>query len=255
MHLILTGATGHVGYGVLQHCLANSNVTRLSILSRREFALPTDPQYDTSKAQIIVHKDYASYPQDLIDKVSGAEGVVWAQGISQTEVAKDEYVRITFDYPINAAKAFAPINSGKPFKFVYVSGEGADTTEKSWTLFGKIKGRAERTLAELPSTDPAYAPLRVYSVRPGMVDPPEPHKSESLTKRVLGPVFRTLTPSMVSPTPELARVLVDLALGDGAPLKAAPGIEANGRTVRSKAIRTASWEAIFHGGRLQHTDL
>ncbi|KAH7107412.1 hypothetical protein BKA62DRAFT_824920 [Auriculariales sp. MPI-PUGE-AT-0066] len=255
MHLILTGATGHVGYGVLQYCLANSNVTRLSILSRRDFALPSDPQYNTSKAQIIVHKDYASYPQDLIDKVSGAAGVIWAQGISQTQVSKEEYIRITFEYPVTAAKAFASINNGKPFKFVHVSGNGADPTEKTWTLYGKIKGRAERALTELPSIDSAYSPLRVYHVRAGLVDPPEPHKPEPLAKRLFAPAFRMLLPGLTSPTPELSRVLVDLALGDGEPLKDAHGIEDNGRVIRSQAIRTANWEDIYHGGRLHHADL
>jgi len=89
MHLIVTGATGWVGYGVLQHCLANPNVTRLSILSRRNFELPTSPQYDASKANIIVHKDYTSYPAQILDQLKGAEGVVWAQGISQTEVNRE----------------------------------------------------------------------------------------------------------------------------------------------------------------------
>ena len=89
MHLVLTGATGWIGYGVLQHCLANASITRLSILSRRSFELPSDPHYDTSKAKIIVHKDYTSYPSELLDQLKGAEGIVWAQGISQTQVNQE----------------------------------------------------------------------------------------------------------------------------------------------------------------------
>jgi len=89
MHLIVTGATGWVGYAVLQHCLASSNVTRLSILSRRTFDLPTGAQYDTSKAKIIIHKDYTSYPSELLAQLRGAEGVVWAQGIARTQVNRE----------------------------------------------------------------------------------------------------------------------------------------------------------------------
>ena len=131
----------------------------------------------------------------------------------------------------------------------------ADPTERTWTLFGKIKGRAEKALIELPDKSPENAPLRVFNVRPGMVDPPEPHKPEKLFKRIIAPIIRPLFPGQTSPTPELSRALVDLALGDGKPLKDAPGIEAGGRTVRSNALRTAQWESIFHSGRLRHEDL
>ena len=101
MHIILTGATGLVGYGVLQHCLASPTVTRLSILSRREFELPNDPNFNTSKAQIIVHKNFNECPPALLEQLKGAHGCVWAQGISQTEVPK-EYV-LPFDSLTNLA--------------------------------------------------------------------------------------------------------------------------------------------------------
>ena len=85
MHLILTGATGTVGLGVLQHCLSNPSITQLSILSRRPVALADGHP----KAQVIIHKDYSSYPNDLLEKLAGASGVVWAQGVSQTKVNKE----------------------------------------------------------------------------------------------------------------------------------------------------------------------
>lgn len=76
MHLILTGATGSVGGPVLRYCLASPNVTRLSILSRREFTLPVGDDLDTQKAEIIVHNDYATYPSTLINQLKGANGYV-----------------------------------------------------------------------------------------------------------------------------------------------------------------------------------
>ncbi|EJD38869.1 hypothetical protein AURDEDRAFT_139463 [Auricularia subglabra TFB-10046 SS5] len=247
MHIILTGATGLVGYGVLQHCLASPTVTRLSILSRRDFELPSDPSFNTSKARIIVHKDFASYPPALLEELKGAHGCVWAQGISQTEVPKDEYVRITYDYPLSGAKAFSGLSDS--FNFVYVSGEGADPTEKTYTLFGKIKGRAETHLIGLQK-DPNFSSLRAYNVRPAFVDPgagnyhrPRPLAIRLLGDYLMGPAIRLAVPSFHSPTNELSKVLVDLALGDGRPIPAAPGIEAEGRTVRSKAIR--KWASIW----------
>jgi uncharacterized protein YbjT (DUF2867 family) len=89
MHIILTGATGTVGAAVLRHCLASPNITRLSILSRQEFPLPVDDNLDVQKAQTIIHTDYSAYPDELLTKLKGADGCVWAQGISQTEVPKE----------------------------------------------------------------------------------------------------------------------------------------------------------------------
>jgi len=242
MHVIITGATGTVGVAVLRHCLASPNITQLSILSRRQFALPTGDGLDVKKASVIVHQDYSTYPDELLSTVlRGAGGCIWAQGVSQSEVSKDEYIRITHDYPIAAAKAFSSLSNTGKFNFVYVSGEGADPTEKTFTLFGKIKGRTEAALLALPST-PAYSALRVYNVRPGYVDSLEHYRPRSVLKKaadfVIAPSLRLLLPSQVSPTGVLSKVLVDLATGDGNALQeSGSGIEAGGRTVRSIAIR------------------
>jgi hypothetical protein len=241
MHIILTGATGTVGAAVLQRCLSSPNITQLSILSRRQFLLPTGNDLDVHKARVIVHEDYSSYPDELLSStLRGAEACIWAQGVSQAEVPKDEYIRITHDYPLAAAKAFSSLSDTGKFNFVYVSGEGADPTEKTFTLFGKIKGRAEAALLALPSTS-AYSALRVYNVRPGYVDPPKHHRPRSAVRKivefVVAPSLRLLIPSQVSPTGILSKVLVDLATGDGNALQGESGIEAGGRTVRSLAIR------------------
>ena len=85
MHLILTGATGSVGLAALQHCLANPKVTQLSILSRR----PVIQAEGHAKANVILHKDYLNYSDEVLEQLKGAQGCVWAQGISQTKVDKE----------------------------------------------------------------------------------------------------------------------------------------------------------------------
>ena len=151
-------------------------------------------------------------------------------------------MKITYDYPLAAAKAFSSLSS--PFKFVYTSGEGTTTTPSYLTpYFGVIKGRAEAALLELHKADPNLLP---FSVRPGFVDPsshPEIHpflpQDKPFVQKLgyaLGPVIRTFLQGSVSPTADLGRVMVELAMGNGEKLEG-KGIEAEGRTVSNKGFR------------------
>jgi uncharacterized protein YbjT (DUF2867 family) len=85
VHLILTGATGLVGTAVLHHMINESRITTVSVLSRR----PVPQAEGHEKVKVIIHKEYNTYPSELLEQLKGAEGVVWAQGISTTKVTKE----------------------------------------------------------------------------------------------------------------------------------------------------------------------
>ncbi|KAJ7786652.1 hypothetical protein B0H16DRAFT_1708798 [Mycena metata] len=156
-------------------------------------------------------------------------------GAGYQPVTSSERVSGQLEYPFvnTAATAFSTLSETNKFNFVYVSGEGAGPMEKTWTLFGKIKGRAEVALRALPST-PAYSALRVFNVRPGGVipSPGDERPGTGLPLRVglatAGSLFRVIAPSQICPTKTLSKVLVDLAIGDGSPLPAGTGIEDDG---------------------------
>ena len=126
---------------------------------------------------------------------------------------------------------------------MYTSGEGTTTTPGSFTpYFGVIKGQAEAALLEIHKTDPN---LRPYSVRPALVDAGE-HKeihsflrqTPALTTRIgnaLAPVMRVIAKGNVSPTADLGRFMVELAVGDGERLDR-EGVEGEGRTVTNKGF-------------------
>jgi len=240
MHLILTGATGLVGSGVLHAMLTNPTVSKISILSRR----PVPMAEGHAKAHVIIHKDYTNYPSELMQQLRDADGCVWAQGISQTKVGKEEYVQITHAYPLLFARALASSTAPKPVNFIYVSGEGATTSPGRFTpIFGLTKGRTEADLLALSKE--AGSNLRAISLRPGGVDPtyheeiagfyPQKTGMESLAPLLL-PVLRTVYSAMISPTRDLGRVLTELAMGDGMPLVGA-GVEGEGRTVTNVGMR------------------
>ncbi|KFY19143.1 hypothetical protein V491_04579, partial [Pseudogymnoascus sp. VKM F-3775] len=216
MHLILTGATGLVGTGALHYLLSAPKVTKVTILSRRPVPLAAN----NPKVTTIIHEDYTSYPPALLEDLKGAQGCIWALGVSINDVPKDEYEKITVDYPVAAAKAFAGLSD--PFVFVYVSGEGAAVTPtRSTPNYGLVKGRAEAALLALQKS---YPSLRPYSVRPGYVDGNgHPAQSYFPAKKLwmkgleaaVGPPLRWFWTGMVSPVGELGEVMTELAAGKG----------------------------------------
>ena len=198
-------------------------------------------------------KTSSAYPPEILSELQTATAVIWALGISQREVPSPEkYIEITKDYTLAAAEAFSRNLSkdggddNQKLNFVYVSGEGATTNPGRFTpLFGRVKGDTEQALLEMSKTDPKFRP---YSARAGGVDPTG-HKEvlEAGTwerkglllkagDMVLMPAIRCFYKGMHSPTADLGKALVTLALGDGAPLSG-PGVDGDGRTLSNAALR------------------
>lgn len=248
VHIILTGATGLVGSAalaaLLPHLPPTGPITRLTILSRRP--VPMAEKAHNPAINTIITNDYASYSPEVLSQLQGASGVIWALGISQREVSAAKYVEITKDYALAAAEAFKDLNGEKGVNFVYVSGEGATTAPGRFTaLYGRVKGETEVALLALHKSHPQFRP---YSARAGGVDP-SGHKEvleagtwvrtglvNKFVYRVLMPAIRVLYKGMHSPTPELGRALVQLAIGDGKPLSG-KGVDGEGRTLSNLALR------------------
>jgi hypothetical protein len=295
VHLILTGATGLVGSAVLSHILslpasATPQITRLSILTRNPniALLASPPPLGTpstnkhTKIEVIEHKDKdkdkdfgfggsSTLGSDEVEvfkeKLRGADACIWCLGVSQNDVDRETYVRVTRDFAVNAARAFSTLSlkpassSGQSshndatatgqgkFKFIYVSGEGATPTPSRFTpLYGRVKGETETALLELMATTSRRPGMRdklsVYCVRPAAVDGTnQPWLWKEVLKnhrtgfqrfylRLLMPPIRYLgRASWLSPTEELGRVLVEMALRDD---------ESRGRgaTMQSRGMRS-----------------
>ncbi|KAH7022080.1 nucleoside-diphosphate-sugar epimerase [Ilyonectria destructans] len=216
MHLILTGATGLVGSGVLQAMLASKEISKVSILSRR--AVPAAS--NNPKVNVIIHQDFENYEPQVLSQLQGANGVVWALGISALKVTKEDYVKITRDWPLASAKGFADLApDGQAFRFIYVSGGGATQNPNFFTAFyGRVKGETETLLSSLRTPR-----LHIESVRPAGVDAfdhdaikpfiPNPGLAYRIMGVFLGPLFRTLIPFLHSPTEPLGKFLVGMAVG------------------------------------------
>jgi hypothetical protein len=276
VHLILTGATGLVGSSVLSHVLSlpptsKPVIDKLSIIGRSTSIpwLSATPPPGTpttnkhTKIEVIEHKDFTSYSPELLEKLKGADACIWALGVSQNDVSKDDYVKITRDYAVEAAKAFSSLRDAqstaaeapRKFKFIYVSGEGATLHPRPWTpLFGRVKGETEQALLEVSKLAPYSTSLSTYSVRPAAVDggnQPWIWHQVLNTKRTAFQRFYLKTlmypirwgwagEGNHSPTEELGRVLVEMALSEKTgPFNVGEGVdgEAEGRTLGNKRLR------------------
>ncbi|KAI1405000.1 putative nucleoside-diphosphate-sugar epimerase [Hypoxylon fuscum] len=220
MHVILTGSTGLVGSGVLDAMMKMKDITRISILSRRPVQMVEDVK--DSRVNVIIHKDFEKYDSALLSQLKGAVGCVWALGISQTQVGKEEYVKITRDYTLAASKAFQTLASEQePFNFVYVSGAGATTEPSRFSaIFARTKGETELALAEMRKENVLF---HASSVRPTFIDAakhdaikpyiPAPNVIYRAFMPVLGPTIRCFLPWAWSPTEDLGRFLGEMAMG------------------------------------------
>ncbi|CAM1505791.1 Fc.00g114280.m01.CDS01 [Cosmosporella sp. VM-42] len=221
MHLILTGATGLIGCATLDAMLKAKDITKISILSRRPVALAE--QAKDPRVEVIIHKDFNKYPPQVLERLKGAQGCVWSLGVSQNAVSEDEYVSITKDYTLNAARAFGGAlgTATDPFRFVFVSGEGATQKPGMTTvLYGRVKGETEAELADLMKTTPG---LHVDSLRPGIVDAlrhkaiipfiPYPGFALKWGREIICPIARVALKTTVSPSDILGSCLTEMAMG------------------------------------------
>ncbi|EME41024.1 hypothetical protein DOTSEDRAFT_136335 [Dothistroma septosporum NZE10] len=233
-HIILTGATGTAGAGILSHALLSPLISHIHILSRRSVKLAESE----SKATVILHADFEIYPHEVLSQLKGATACIWAQGISSRGMSEEEYTKITVDRPLTAARAFAGL--GEKFNFIYISGEGVEMDKGGGLLYSRVKGKAERQLLDLQKELPS---LRVYNLRPGGIIPEGKFLAErkpTLTDRginALGWVFEKGYKSMVISTENLGIACVGLAAGNGEPLPDGKGVEEGGRLVRNVALR------------------
>ncbi|BGP31320.1 hypothetical protein JCM10296v2_003084 [Rhodotorula toruloides] len=223
MRLILTGATGNAGADVLREALKDSRITAVTVLSRRPLPPRINPDPPNPKLRVILHEDFTSYPPTLLNQLEGHSACIWALGVSSNGQTEENYKRITVEYPLAAAKAFAGLKKdgeeeGK-FVFAYLSGMGADQREgKARAMFGRIKGDAERQLAQLPAQ--GYPSLATYSFRPAGIlsSSPDPEASLAYNRPFLQSAVRTLGrvfPAMVTDAPVLARAMIEAALRGG----------------------------------------
>lgn len=207
MKVLIFGATGMVGQGVLRECLGDSAVTEVVALVRKP-SLPAHP-----RLREVVHADFFDY-RVVEAELAGFDACFFCLGVSSAGLPEAEYRRLTHDLTLAAAETLARLNPA--MTFIYVSGAGTDSTERGRSMWARVKGQTENALRRQPFR-------AVYLFRPGLIQPL--HGIRSLTGwyqaayTVLGPLFpllRRLFPKAILTTEELGRAMLRVAR-EGAP--------------------------------------
>jgi uncharacterized protein YbjT (DUF2867 family) len=207
MKVVLFGATGMIGQGVLRECLRDPRIDEVRSIVRGPSGA-THP-----KLTEILHRDFLDYGA-IEDRLGGLDACFWCLGVSSAGMGEAEYRRITHDMTLAAAVSLAHLNPA--MTFCYISGAGADSTEKGRIMWARVKGQIENALLRLPFK-------AVYLLRPGLIQPLHGIRSRTAAYRFAYaalwpflPLVKALWPDALTTTEQLGRAMLRAGL-EGAP--------------------------------------
>jgi uncharacterized protein YbjT (DUF2867 family) len=155
MKVILFGATGMVGQGVLRECLLDADVESVLAVGRS----PTGQTH--AKLREIVHDNFVDYSA-IESQLTGYDACFFCLGVSSVGMNEERYRHLTYDITLAAATTLARLNPG--MVFTYVTGRGTDSTEKGSLMWARVKGKTENDLQKLPFK-------AAYMFRPAGIQP------------------------------------------------------------------------------------
>ena len=201
MKVLIFGATGMVGQGVLRECLRAPDVELVAAVGRSATGVH-DP-----KLREIVHTEMGSLAAIETD-LAGFDACFFSLGISAAGMKEADYARITYGLTLAAAQTLSRLNPG--MTFVYVSGAGTDSSERGRVMWARVKGRTENALLRLP--------LKAFMFRPGLIEPLDGIQSKTRAYRVLYtltkpllPLLRRALPNQVLSTREIGQAVLAVA--------------------------------------------
>jgi uncharacterized protein YbjT (DUF2867 family) len=207
MKVILFGATGMVGQGVLRECLVDPGVERVLAVGRSATGV------QDAKLHEIVHGDFTDFSA-IESELSGYDACFFCLGVSSVGMDAERYRHLTYDVTMAAARTLARLNPR--MVFTYVTGRGTDTTEQGSVRWARVKGKTENDLLKLPFK-------AAYMFRPAGIQPLHGVRSKTswvqaiyvVAAPLLSYLART-TPKYMTTSEQLGRAMIKVAR-DGYP--------------------------------------
>src|SRR6478736_7444566 len=207
MKVILFGATGMVGQGVLRECLLDADVESVLSVGRR----PTGQTH--AKLHELQHDDFMDYSA-IEAQLRGYDACLFCLGVSSVGMDAERYRHLTYDITLAAARTLVRLNPG--MVFTYVTGRGTDSTEQGSLMWARVKGKTENDLLKLPFK-------AAYMFRPAGIQPLHGVESNlawakpiyAVTAPLLALLVRT-SPKSMTTTERMGRAMIGVAR-DGYP--------------------------------------
>ena len=206
MRVILFGATGMIGRGVLRECLLDPGVSNVLSIGRRNSGTTH------AKLREIVQADLIDL-SPIEGELAGYDACFFCLGTSSADMNEGDYRHVTYDVTLAAARAILKESAGATF--VYVSGAGTDSAEKARTMWARVKGATENALLAMPFK-------ASYMFRPAYIQPMHDIKASDRGTRImyaalgsLYPVWKALAPGYVTTTEEVGRAMLRVAREGG----------------------------------------
>jgi uncharacterized protein YbjT (DUF2867 family) len=202
MKVILFGATGMVGQGVLRECLLDPQIEAVLTVGRKATG------QSHAKLRELVHGDFTNFSA-VEGELTGYDACFFCLGVSSAGMKEDAYRHITYDFALAAATLLVKQNPG--MTFIYVSGTSTDSSEKGRSMWARVKGATENALLRLPFK-------AAYMFRPGIIQPLHGIKSKTPLYRaaylVMAPLFplvRAVMPRYLITTEQVGRAMLVVA--------------------------------------------
>ncbi len=202
MRVLIFGASGMVGQGVLRECLLDPDVESMVTIVRSATG-----KQDTKLRELVVNNFLDFSP--IEGQLSGLDACFFCLGVSVAGMSEENYQRITYGFTLAAARVLVRLNPN--MTFIYVSGAGTDSSEGGRTMWARVKGKTENELLRLPFH-------AAYMFRPGVIVPLHGIQSKTQLYRVfyilLGPVLPLLKgrfPKYVTTTEQIGRAMLQVA--------------------------------------------
>ena len=207
MRVVLFGATGMVGQGVLRECLLDPEIESVLAVGRS----PTGQRH--AKLHEIVHNDFLDFSR-IESQLAGYDACFFCLGVSSIGMSEEQYRRLTYDITLAAARTLAKLNP--QMVFIYVSGRGTDSTERGKLMWARVKGKTENDLLKLPFK-------AAYMFRPAGIQPLHGIRSKTgwvqaiyVGTAPLLSLLNRLTPTYMTTTEQVGRAMIKVAR-DGYP--------------------------------------
>jgi uncharacterized protein YbjT (DUF2867 family) len=197
--VIVFGATGMLGQGVLRECLLAPDVDGVLVVGRKA----TGKQHE--KLREVIRQDLSDL-SDMASELSGYDACFFCLGVSSVGMSEADYRRITHDLTLGAAKILAAHNPA--MTFIYISGAGTDTNGRQ--MWARVKGQTEDELLAMP--------FQAHMFRPGYIQPMHGETSSVrlyavllAVLKVFYPVLRRVFPRQVTTTEAIGKAMLTIA--------------------------------------------